>query len=253
MKSVISLSILILVLLSAGMAMAIEFFGASVSDLDAPDMYMKWGIIGPRPIVTSVLPDSPAELAGFGRGNIIISVNGTAVGNSTELSRYSADKLAVLVFSGDDQVTLTIDRFAYEAAQANRANTNTNTNTNTTSGAAAPPPPPADPAVIQPDNSPAIVLDNATIDAVYGAATPEQRALEAQRANQIRLDNERDLKLQQERDLQRRSLETEQARQRQDAELRARENEQIRSEDLRREENMRDMGSRDGGMERGRR
>jgi hypothetical protein len=229
------------------MAMAIEFFGASVSDIDAPASYMKWGIIGPRPIVTSVLPNSPAELAGFGRGNLILSVNGTTIGSSSELGQFSADRLAVLVFSGEDQITRTIDRFAYEAAQASRANDNSG-------GAVAPPPPsPAEPAVIQPDNSPAIVLDNATIDAVYGATTPQQRAIEAQRAEQIRLENERVLRLQQDRDLQRRSTEVEQARQRQDAERRVQEETRERSDELRRDQERRDVERRDGGMERGRR
>jgi hypothetical protein len=239
MKYLLIRVVLSLTLVSTGNVWAFEFFGATVSDMEVPSAYMRWGMIGSRPIVTSVLPNSPAELAGFGRGNIILSVNGTTVGSAADLGRFSADRLAVLVFSGDNQITLTLDRAAYEAEQAGLA-------LESGGGVASSPPPPAASPVPQPDNAPAIVLDNATIEQVYGAATPEQRAVEAQRAEQIRLENERNLRLQQERVLQDRSIETEQMRQRQDAELRARDEQQRRSEEMRRDQEMR-------GMERGRR
>jgi hypothetical protein len=247
MKRLAIFALLTLSLLSATNVCAFEFYGASVSDQEVPSAYMKWGIIGARPIVVSVMPDSPAELAGFARGNIILSVNGTNVSSSSELGQFSTDKINVLVFSGDEQTTLTIDRFAYEAEQASRASA-------TSSGAIAPSaPPPAAPSVVESDSAPPVVLDNATIDEVYGAATPEQRALEAQRAEQIRLDNERNLRLEQDRALQRRSVEGEQERQRQEAERtrqreeaegRAGEGEQKRSDEMRRDENRRDLDSR---------
>jgi len=232
-----------LTLASAGNVCAFEFFGASVSDMEVPSAYMRWGMIGPRPIVTSVLPNSPAELAGFGRGNIILSVNGTNVSSTSDLGEFSADRLAVLVFSGDDQITLTIDRAAYEAEQARRAN-------ESSAEVTASPPPPAASPVVQPDNAPAIVLDNATIEQVYGATTPEQRAIEARRAEQIRLENERDLRQQQERDLQRRSLEDEQLRQRQDDELRGQEEEsRRRSGGMLRDQEMRGLDRPGGGRD----
>lgn len=242
-------ALLTLSLLSASTVSAFEFYGASVADQEVPSTFMRWGIVGLRPIVVSVMPDSPAELAGFARGNIIVSVNGTNVSSSSELGQFSTDKINVLVFSGDDQATLTIDRFAYEAEQASRANA-------TSSGAVAPapPPPPAAPAVVESDSAPAVVLDNATIDEEYGAATPEQRALETRRAEEIRLE--------QDRALQRGTVETEQERQRQEAERtrqreeaegRAGYGEQQRADEMRRDENRRDLDSREGGMGRGRR
>ena len=243
MKRLVISIVLSLTLVSAGNVWAFEFFGASVSDMEVPSAYMRWGMIGTRPIVTSVQPNSPAELAGFGRGNIILSVNGTNVGSTSDLGQFSADRLAVLVFSGDNQITLTIDRAAYEAEQARLAN-------ESGGGVVASPPPSVASPVVQPDNTPAIVLDNATIEQVYGATTPEQRAVEAQRAEQIRLENERDLRLQQERDLQRRPLEDEQFRQRQDDELRVQEEEaRRRSGGMLRDQEMRGLDRQGGGRE----
>jgi hypothetical protein len=239
---------------SAGNLLAYDFYGAIIADIDAPSSYMRLGIVGPRPTVVSVDPDSPADQAGCRRGNLIQSINNSPVNSTTDLGRFTADHLTVLVFSGDEQFTLVIKRYSGGAGQPNT--------TSGSSGEVLVTPVDPAPYVAQPDNGPAIIIDDATLDARFGVTTPEQRAIEAQRAEQIRLQNERNLRLEQSRELQRRSYETEQTRQREqsertinreEAEGRGGYEEQRKSEEMRRDEDSRDRESREGGMGRGKR
>jgi membrane-associated protease RseP (regulator of RpoE activity) len=245
----VTILILSMSFLTAGNLLAYDFYGAIVADIDAPSNYMRLGIVGPRPTVVSVHRDSPADQAGIKQGNLIQSINNNPVNSTSDLSQFTAGKLNVLVYSGDEQFTLVVDSFAGGTGPSI-------TNSGSSAGVAVMPADPP-PYVVEPDNAPAVILNDATLDARYGVTTPAQRAVEAQRAEQIRLQNERNLGLEQSRELQRRSYETEQSRQREqtertlnreEAEGRGGYEEQKKSDEMRRNEIQ-----REGEIGRGRR
>ena len=109
--------------LTANSVDAYDFYGASVSDNDVPSSYMKYGLkglIGLRPTITEVSYDSPADKAGFKRGDIFLSINGKAVKNTTDLGKTTDNKMSVLFFRGIERMTLIIDKSAVEAEKASR-------------------------------------------------------------------------------------------------------------------------------------
>jgi len=104
-------------ILSAARGYALDFYGADVSDRDVPSSYFRVGLFGIRPIVVSVAFDSVAAKAGLQRGDIILSINGTDVKKSSELSRFTSNLLSVSIRSGSEMKVLSIERLAPGAAK----------------------------------------------------------------------------------------------------------------------------------------
>jgi hypothetical protein len=108
----------ILLPLIGGSAFAIDFYGASVTDKDVPSSFMRCGIYGDHPVVGSVASDSPAEKAGFIKGDVIMSINDKDVGQSDGLVKIIDDILNVSIFNGSEWKTLAINRLAIETEKA---------------------------------------------------------------------------------------------------------------------------------------
>jgi len=109
--------------LTANVADAYDFYGASVSDKDVPSSYMKYGLnglIGLRPTITEISYDSPADKAGLKRGDIILLINDKAVKNTLDLGKFTDNTMSVGLFRGIERIVLTIDRLAIETEKANR-------------------------------------------------------------------------------------------------------------------------------------
>jgi hypothetical protein len=105
-------------ILSASRTFAFDFYGADVSDSDVPSIYFKVGLYGIRPIVNTVAFESIAAKAGLQRGNVILSINGTDVEKSSELSQFTTNVLSVLILSGFEIKVLSFDRLAPEASKS---------------------------------------------------------------------------------------------------------------------------------------
>jgi len=101
--------VLAVVLFSSWPALAAEFYGASVTDKDAPSSFMRYGIYGDLPTVGSVAPGSPAETAGFARGDVIVSINGKDLVHSKDLAEFGDKTLTIRMFDGLKWKVLTID------------------------------------------------------------------------------------------------------------------------------------------------
>ena len=97
---------------------AYDLYGASISDQDVPSSYMKYGLTGYRPTITGVSYDSPADKAGFKRGDIFLSINDKAVKKTSDLGKVTDNKISVLLFRSIERKTLTLDRSAIEAEKA---------------------------------------------------------------------------------------------------------------------------------------
>ena len=110
----------ILLPLIGGSAFAIDFYGASVTDKDVPSSFMRCGIFGDHPVVGSVASDSPAEKAGFMKGDVIMSINDKDVGRSDGLAKIIENILNVSIFNGSEWKTLTINRLAIETEKASQ-------------------------------------------------------------------------------------------------------------------------------------
>ena len=102
------------------MSIASDFYGATVTDKDAPTAAWKAGIIGVHPTINDVTYDSPAGKAGFKRGDIILSINDDDVKRTSELDKFTTNTLTVHVFDGNERKKLTIDRLAIETEKARR-------------------------------------------------------------------------------------------------------------------------------------
>ncbi len=101
-------------------AFAFDFYGANVTDKEAPSSYLRVGITGYRPIITELLPGTHAYKIGFKIGDIIISVNDKQIKKTSELISISGDVLNVVIFRGNERKTLSIDRVLFEAEKAAR-------------------------------------------------------------------------------------------------------------------------------------
>lgn len=111
---------IIIILNLADIVLALDFYGVNVTDEDAPSGFMKYGISGYHPTVSRVYTASQAEIYGFREGDIILSINDKEVRRSSELTRFSTDMLSVMVFSGLERITRTINRLAIETERLNR-------------------------------------------------------------------------------------------------------------------------------------
>ncbi len=82
----------------ANMADAYDYYGAFVSDKDAPSSYMKYGIHGYHPVVSDVLFNSPASRSGLRQGDIILLINNKGIKRTSELSTVTANIISLTVF-----------------------------------------------------------------------------------------------------------------------------------------------------------
>jgi membrane-associated protease RseP (regulator of RpoE activity) len=97
---------------------AVDFYGADVTDSDVPSSYLKIGLFGFRPVVGTVIFDSPADKHGFQRGDIIFSINGKDIKKSSELKQFTTDAVSVTIFRSKEKMTVTMGRPAIGLAQA---------------------------------------------------------------------------------------------------------------------------------------
>ena len=149
-------------LTAAGPASARDFYGASVTDRDVPSSFMSFGIYGDHPVVGSVAPGSPAEDAGFVRGDIVMSLNRKPITRSADLARCGDDTLRVGIFDGLKWQTLTVDRIAIEKHKARLLAARRNAAADAgAAGASA-----SLPDDGQPDSEPALRFDDASLSDV---------------------------------------------------------------------------------------
>lgn len=172
---------------TATSTLALDFYGANVTDVDAPSSYMRVGIFGYHPTVGKVHDGSQSAKYGFRSKDIILSINGKNVQKTSELNQFQTDVLSIVVFRGNHSETLTIDRLAIEKIKANRVVVE-GKQTNT--------------AISQinfvddrQDDTSTLKFDNAVLEKKYGKTTPEQRAREYQRAAAENERNQKELRI----------------------------------------------------------
>jgi membrane-associated protease RseP (regulator of RpoE activity) len=150
----ISLSIL-----TAHMVDAFDFYGASVSDKEAPSSYIKYGINGYHPIINEVALDSPASEAGLKKGDIVLFVNNKIIRKTNELRSVASDVINFTVFNGFERKTVSIDRSPIEREKARR---NDSVRKHSHDSQIYPQ------VAEHPDNSPPLKFDNASLEKKYG-------------------------------------------------------------------------------------
>ena len=104
----------------ANVADAYDLYGASITVKEVSMSMWRMGISGNYPIIDSVTLDSPAAKAGLSQGNIILSVNGRAIKNVSDLNTFNTDVLSVKIFKGYVRETIIINIIAIEAEKAKR-------------------------------------------------------------------------------------------------------------------------------------
>jgi hypothetical protein len=171
----------------ASVAMAFDFYGASVTDKDIPSSFMKYGLYGFHTIITDVSNDSPAYKTGLKRGDIILSINNKDITKSMELGNITTDVIKIVIFNGIERQAMTINRLAIEAEKSKLIDkekvTTSVKHINHT--------------VEQSDNSPALKFDDEALDKKYGKTSPEQLARQKQIADSLTIkdENEKQRKL----------------------------------------------------------
>jgi len=85
-----------------------------------PSSYLRAGIFGFRPVVTTVTFDSLAAKHGLQRGDIILSINGKEVKKSSELHQFTTGVLSVSIFRVNEKMTLSINRLSIEPPKINQ-------------------------------------------------------------------------------------------------------------------------------------
>ena len=106
---IIIITILVLYLTSTNVNAAV-FLGATVIDKQAPSEAAPMGVSGIVPTVTDVPQDSPAQLAGLKQGDIILSVDKTAVERSENLPNLAARAQTFIVMRNLNGVVLTLPK-----------------------------------------------------------------------------------------------------------------------------------------------
>jgi membrane-associated protease RseP (regulator of RpoE activity) len=173
---IVTLTTSVLVL-SASMAFAHDFLGATVDDRDAPSDAFSAGIVGFRPIFHSVPSDSPAAIAGFQHGDIIMEVNGNKVKSTSDLGKYTSDTMSIIVLRGRSRKTLTIESKAFVAEKPITPEIEKHPASITTQQVINP--------NAQQDNSPPLYFNDAVLEKKYGKTTPAELARQRQVADKI--------------------------------------------------------------------
>jgi len=146
-------------ILTANAVDAFDFYGASISDKEAPSSYIKYGINGYHPIINEVVLDTPASKAGLKKGDIILFINNKNIQKTIELRSITNDVINFTVFNGFERKTVSIDRLAFETEKAKRNGTERKHSNNSQ----------IYPQVVEhPDNSPPLTFDNASLEKKYG-------------------------------------------------------------------------------------
>ncbi|KAA0891646.1 hypothetical protein [Oryzomonas rubra] len=156
-------------------AHSIDFYGIEVVDSDTPSSFMKYGVYGYHPTVKSGFYEADTTNLGFRRGDIIISINNKNIRSSSELYQFKTDILTVLVFSKNEKKTLTIDRAALEKDKSVKIEKQIIDNVKYIANDTY-----SDEKV---DNRPTLKFDDKYLERKFGKSTPEQKAMENQRAN----------------------------------------------------------------------
>ena len=104
----------------ANVADAFDFYGASITVKEVSMSMWRMGISGNYPIIDSVTLDSPAAKAGLSQGNIILSVNGRAINNVSDLEKMPTDVYVVKILNGYNWESITINAATIEAEKAQR-------------------------------------------------------------------------------------------------------------------------------------
>ena len=177
----ITLTLSVLVLVVSSIAFAHDFLGATVDDRDTPSDAFSAGIVGFRPIFHTVPSDSPAAIAGFQHGDIIMEVNGNKVKTTSDLGKYTSDTMSIIVVRGRSRKTLTIESKAFVVEkpitpeiEKHPASITTQQVINTNA---------------QQDNSPPLLLNDAILEKKYGKTTPAELARQRQIAEQRAREN----------------------------------------------------------------
>lgn len=146
-------------ILTANMVDAFDFYGASISDKEAPLSYIKYGIKGYHPIINEVVLDTPVSKAGLKKGDVIISVNNRNIQKTTELRSVNGNVINLTVFNGFEQKTVSIERLSIETEKTKRKDAVRKHSNDSQIYLQV---------VEQPDNSPPLKFDNAALEKKYG-------------------------------------------------------------------------------------
>lgn len=177
---------IIALILMARVAIAYDFYGASITDREVPTAAWKAGIIGVRPIINDLTYDSPAGKAGFAKGDIILSINDKDVKKMSDLQKFTDNNLKVCLLRGSAWKTLVIDRLAIATEKSRRITEENQASTGTTSQS-----PYVDNS---PNNAPPLRFDDATLERKYGTTTPEELAKQREIADALARSYESDQK-----------------------------------------------------------
>lgn len=147
---------------------AYDFYGASIYDKEVPSSYMKYGIYDFKPTITEVTYGSPADKAGFKKGDIFLTINDMNAKRATDLDKITTNTITVNFFRGITRQTLTIDRLALEKEKMERIRSDKKAEDerNVTKYIARP-----NYSEERPDNSPPLKFDNATLEKKYGKSS----------------------------------------------------------------------------------
>lgn len=175
-RSIMLIFMVVVLVANATNAYSQDFCGLNVIDRETSSRLMRFGYAGNRPTIVNVTKGSYASRYGFNENDVIYSINDKEVRKSSELSQFTNDILYVTVFRGVERITLSVDKRLFEIEKANQIEAQRKAaiaNQRTY-------------AVDRQDNTPAVRIDDNTLERMYGRSTPEQRERERQRALQDR-------------------------------------------------------------------
>jgi hypothetical protein len=113
-------TLLMLLCLQASLSFAdpLSDVGLFVADREATTVAWKAGIYGARPTISGVVSGSAADQAGLKSGDVILSVGGKKISNTSELRGMTPIKLTVEVLRGSERLQLS------ESSIVDKASTN---------------------------------------------------------------------------------------------------------------------------------
>ena len=168
MKNLIVIFSIPVFVLTANVANAYDFYGASVTVKEVSTSMWRMGINGNYPIIDSVTLDSPAAKAGLSQGNIILSVNDKVIKTVADLDTFTTNILSMKILKGYSRETILIDRNAIEAEKTKHIEEERKSIVEVAA--------PIRNTQVEDrlNNLPPIVFDDAKLEKEYGKSTPAE-------------------------------------------------------------------------------